>query len=106
MQTQFISKNSKKAIVLNYDVIKTVWHSLGASNKVKNDITSGYPADSKLSENVLLLILIHSQGASKQTLHLFRSYIKITKRGQICPPPPGTNRVKLGLENRKCYMHK
>ena len=31
---------------------KTVWNSLGASDKCKNDVTSGYSADSKLSKNV------------------------------------------------------
>ena len=32
--------------------LKTVWNSLGASNKGKNDVTSGHSADPKISENV------------------------------------------------------
>ena len=45
-------EKQQKSNILNYDVIKTVWNSLGASDKGKNDVTSGYPADYKLFENV------------------------------------------------------
>ena len=31
---------------------QTAWNSLGASDKGKNDVTFGCPADPKLSENV------------------------------------------------------
>ena len=33
-------------------MLKTAWNSLGASDKGKNDVTPGSPADPKLSENV------------------------------------------------------
>ena len=33
-------------------MLKTVWNSLGTSDKGKNDVTSGYPADPKVLENV------------------------------------------------------
>ena len=33
-------------------VLKTVWNFLNASDKGKNDVTSGYPAHPKVYENV------------------------------------------------------
>ena len=55
IQSSLYRETAEKAIILNYDVINDVmmmqWNFLGASDKGKNDVTFGFPADPKLSEN-------------------------------------------------------
>ena len=75
-------------------VLKTVWYCLSASDKGRNNVTFGIPANPKVSENVLLNF-IQSQGVSKQNFFQFKSYIKISERRREICPPLGTNRVKL-----------
>ena len=62
-------------------MLKTVWNSLGAFDKGKNDVTSGCPADLKLSENVCYSILFKVRVHQSKTFYCSGRYIKITKKG-------------------------